>query len=253
MLDLAVPLSPGAALDAAFEQIAGGELAAVAFGLAAGVVLGLSPVALPALPAVATVLSPTLQPQGALRRELLRAAPRVTAFVVGMDVPLAMLGYLFSAVSVALARASVVLSLVSALLLMIAGLWMLLRRHDACVSTRRLPTHPMDALAYGVAFSVTACSGCAPLLIGLGSAVALVGGPASAGIVLVFFLAGRVSVMLATAALGGRLLVRPGGVRIFDVLVGVSLLGAAAYHTYLVATGRVSAVLPGEPGSTVLP
>ncbi len=112
---------------------------------------------------------------------------------------------------------------------------------------------PMDALAYGVAFSVTACAGCAPVLIGLGSAIALVGGPGTALTVLVFFLAGRTAVLLAAAAFGARLLARPGGVRVFDVLVGVSLLAAAAYYVYLVATGRVSSVLPGEPGATLLP
>jgi len=253
MRDLALPLTPGAVLDAAFGQVAGGGLAAVAFGLAAGVVLALSPVALPALPAVATVLSPTLRPPAASGRQLLRTAASVTAFVVGMDAPLAVLGYFVSAVSIALTRASVVLSLFSAALLTLVGLRMLLRRHDACVAPQRIPTHPMDALAYGVAFSVTACAGCAPVLIGLGSAVALVGGPGTALTVLVFFLAGRTAVLLAAAAFGARLLARPGGVRVFDVLVGVSLLAAAAYYVYLVATGRVSSVLPGEPGATLLP
>lgn len=251
--DLAVPLSPSAALDAAFAQVASSPVWAAVFGVAAGVVLGLSPVALPALPAVATVMSPRLRPQAAPLRDVVRAAPVLTAFVVGMDVPLAVLGYYLSALSVALTRASVVLGLLTAALLTVAGLRMLLRSHDACVAPRRLPLHPMDALAYGVVFGVTACSACAPLLLGLGSAVALTGGAATALVVLVFFVAGRTAVLLAAAALGGRLLSRPGGVRSFDVVVGVALLLAAAYYVYLVATGRISSILPGEPGATLLP
>ncbi len=90
------------------------------------------------------------------------------------------------------------------------------------------------------------------MLITLGSAVALVGGPLTAAVVLLFFFVGRTSVLLVTAVLGGRLLMRPKGGRIFDVLVGLALLAAAGYYGYLVATGRVSSVLPGEPGSMQL-
>ena len=59
---------------------------------------------------------------------------------------------------------------------------------------------------------------------------------------------------LAAAAIGARLL--PDGnvswLRL-DLLVGVLLLAGAAYYAYAIATGAVTTVLPGEPGSTVLP
>lgn len=253
MPPLAGSLSPNGALDAAFERLAAGGPAAALFGLAAGVVLGLNPVALPALPAVAAVLSPRLERSAGTGTPLLRAVPTVAAFVVGMDVPLAVLGYFFASVAVALTRASVVLGVITVVLLSAMGLWLLLRRRDFCARPQKLPLHPADALAYGVAFSVTACSGCAPLLIGLGSAVALVSGPQTAALVLVLYLVGRTGVLLATAALGSRLLLRPSGARVLDVLVGVGLLAAAAYYSYLIATGRISSLLPGEEGSRVLP
>lgn len=250
---LAQAVSPYGLLDAAFEQVGQGGPWAALFGLAAGAVLGLAPVALPAVPAVAALVSPTL-PGGAGRgRAALGSVPRVAAFVVGMDAPLAVAGYLVSEVTTALARASVVLALVTAFLLAAAGLWSLLRRGNACSRPRAVPSHPADAAAYGVVFGLTACSGCAPLLVGLGSAVALAAGPGTAAAVLIAFLAGRTAVLVAAAAAGGRLLARPGGARAFDTVVGVALLAASGYYVWLVATGRVSTVLPGEPGATLLP
>lgn len=252
--DLAVPLTPNGVLDALFEQVSGGGLVlAGAFGLAAGVVLGLSPVALPALPAAATVLSPAVRSTEGSRRPLLRSAPTVAAFVVGMDVPLAVAGYSLSVVQVALARTSVVLGAVSAVLLAAAGLYMVVVRPDVCSPRRPLPAHPADALAYGVVFSVTGCAACGPLLVGLGSAVALVATPLGAVLALVLFVTGRTAVLLAAVALGGRLLARPGGSRSFAAVVGVALLVAAGYYAYLLATGRISSVLPGERGATLLP
>lgn len=246
-------LSPDGALDAAFERVADGGLAALAFGLAAGVVLGLSPAALPALPAVATVMSPAARRDGASWRSALRGAPAVASFVVGMDAPLAVAGYFFSSIAVLLSRASVVLSLLTAAVLAAAGVRMLSRASRQCGPRRDVPPHPADAAAYGVVFGVTACSACAPLLIGLGSAVALAAGPAAAALVLASFLVGRTAVLLVAAVLGGRLLRRSGGERAFDRLVGLALLAAAGYYAYLVATGRVSAKPPGTPGSTLLP
>lgn len=250
---LALSLSPDAALEAVFERLAAGGPAAVAFGLGAGVVLGLNPVALPALPAVAAVLSPRLQAARGSFRATLRATPTVTAFVIGMDVPLAVASYFLSWLAIALTRVSVVLGIVTATVLAATGLWLLLRRQSSCATTQQIPLHPADALAYGVVFSVTACSGCAPLLIGLGSAVALVSGLRTAAIVLVFYVIGRTAVLLATAVLGTRLLLRPNGGRVLDVIVGLGLLAAAGYYGYLIATGRISSLLPGEAGSTVLP
>lgn len=243
--------TPNELLDAAFEQVAGGGPAAVVFGLAAGVVLSLNPVALPALPAVAAVVSPWMSPGAP--RPVRRTAPVVGAFVVGMDLPLSVAGYVLTSLAVVLARASVVLSLLAAAVLSLVGLRLLLRRRDGCAPRRTLPTHPADAFAYGVLFSITACSGCAPLLLGLGSAVALVAGPVDAALALGSFLLARTAVLVGTAALGGRLLARPGGGRLLDVVVGTGLLLTGAYYAYLVATGRVSPVLPGERGSTVLP
>lgn len=149
--------SPNAALEAAFTRIADGGWTAVAFGLAAGVILGLSPVALPALPAVAAVVSPTVQHAGGSLRPPLRVVAAVSAFVIGMDVPLAVAGYFLSWLAVVLTRASVVLSLATATVLAVAGLWLLLARRDACTPHRAVPPRPADAFAYGVVFSVTAC------------------------------------------------------------------------------------------------
>lgn len=250
---LAAELSPTAWLDTAFQQLAGGGLSAAAFGVAAGVVLGLNPVALPAVPAVAAVMSPRISQATSKGRAVLRSTPAVAGFVIGMDAPLAVAGYFLSWVATALARASVVLSVITAALLAVTGLWILIRRGDACARPRKIPTHPADAVAYGLVFSVTACSGCAPLLIGLGSAVALLSGPGTAAVVLVAFLAGRTAVLLAAAGLGGRLLLRPGGARLFDTLVGAALLAASGYYLWLVATGQISSVLPGEAGATLLP
>lgn len=250
MLAASVP-TPNQLLDAAFAQVAGGGPAAVVFGLLAGVVLSLNPVALPALPAVAAVVSPWMSPGAP--RPVRRAVPVVAAFVVGMDVPLTVAGYFLTFLAVLLARASVVLGLLTAAVLSVVGLRMLLRRPDVCATRRTLPSHPADALAYGVLFSVTACSGCAPLLLGLGSAVALVAGPADAALALLSFLLARTAVLVATAALGGRLLARPSGRRLLDVVVGTGLLAAGGYYAYLVATGRISPVPAGERGATVLP
>lgn len=249
---LAQPLTPGAALDAAFERLAQGGPAAIAFGLAAGVVLGLNPVALPALPAVAGVLSPRMSARQPWRSAA-RATPTIAAFVVGMDVPLAVAGYYLSWLAVALTRASVVLGAVTVAALAGTGCWLLFRRRHECAPRREIPLHPADAVAYGVVFSVTACAGCAPLLVGLGSAVAVVGGPQAAALVLASYLVGRTAVLVTTAVVGSRLLLRARGARLLDALVAGALLAAAAYFAYLIAVGRISSALPGESGSRMLP
>lgn len=114
------------------------------FRLAAGAVLGLAPVALPAVPAVAALVSPSLRGGARRGRAALGSAPRVAAFVVGMDAPLAVAGYLLSESTTLLAWASVVLALVTAVLAA-AGLWSLLRRGAACSRpgpSRRTPLTP---------------------------------------------------------------------------------------------------------------
>ena len=101
------------------------------------------------------------------------------AFVIGMDGVLAVAGYLFFQLAILLVRAAVVLNLVAAVLLGTLGLRLLLRRASLCDQARRLPPRPTEALGAGVLFAVTGCPGCAPIAIGVGTAAALVGGPAS--------------------------------------------------------------------------
>lgn len=238
-------------------QIGVGSPLAPALGLLAGVLLGLSPVALPAVPVVMSALSPgQVDEAGQRSTTLLRATPSVVAFVIGMDGVLALAGYLFVQVTVLLARGAVVLNLVAAVLLAVLGLRLLLRRASLCDQARRLPPRPSEALGAGLLFAVSGCPGCAPIVIGVGSAAALVGPPVLALLTVVAFVAGRVGVLLATAALGARLL--PAGTdavpwRRLDVVVGGLFVAASAYYRYRLLSGGVRTVLPGEPGSGVLP
>jgi uncharacterized BrkB/YihY/UPF0761 family membrane protein len=83
-----------------------------------------------------------------------------------------------------------------------------------------------------------------------------VGGPFYALLVLAAFVIGRAAVLLATAAVGARLL--PTGTsmvpwRRLDLVVGALFLAAALYYLYRVLHGDVSTRLPGEPGSGLLP
>lgn len=251
---VAAVLTPSNLLNGALARIADGGLIAPAFALAAGAILSLSPVALPALPAVAAVAAPILgTTPGPPWRRFARGAPRVAAFVVGMDIPLAVAGYLVVEIATTLTRASVVLSGVTAGVLAGVGLRLLLRRGHGCSPAVVVPPGPLRAFAYGAVFSVTGCPGCAPLLIGLGSAAALVGGPFAAAAVLLAFVVGRTAVLLGVSALAGRLLLRPRGARTFDIIVGLALVAAAAYYAYRVLGGDMSTVPPGAPGSNVLP
>ncbi len=70
------------------------------------------------------------------------------------------------------------------------------------------------------------------------------------------FVAGRTAVLIATAALGSRLLPAGAGAlpwRRLDTVVGGLFLLAAAYYAWRLLSGGVSTLLPGEPGSGVLP
>jgi cytochrome c biogenesis protein CcdA len=238
-------------------QIGAGSPLAPALGLLAGVLLGLSPVALPAVPVVMSALSPGQVDEVSQRSTTLRrAAPAVVAFVIGMDGVLALAGYLFVQVTVLLARGAVVLNLVAAVLLATLGLRLLLRRASLCDQARRLPPRPSEALGAGLLFAVSGCPGCAPIAIGVGTAAALVGGPVLALLTIAAFVAGRAAVLLASAALGARLL--PAGTasvpwRRLDVAVGWLFLAASAYYAYRLLSGGVSTRLPGEPGSGLLP
>jgi cytochrome c biogenesis protein CcdA len=239
------------------ESIGGGSPLAPALALLAGVLLGLSPVALPAVPVAMSVLSPGRVQDG--RRSgasWWRSVPTVAAFVVGMDGVLAVAGYLFVQVTVVLARGAVALNLVAAVLLAVLGLRLLLRRTSLCAQADRLPPRPAEALGAGLLFAVSGCPGCAPIAIGVGSAAALTGGPLLALVTVAAFVAGRTAVLLATAALGSRLLPTGAGAlpwRRLDAVVGALFLLAAAYYAWLLLSGAVSTLLPGAPGSGVLP
>lgn len=237
--------------------ISAGSPLAPGLGLLAGVLLGLSPVALPAVPVVMSALSPG-QVDGAGQRSagVIRAAPAVVAFVIGMDGVLALTGYLFVQVTVLLARGAVVLNLVAAVLLAALGLRLLLRRASLCDQARRLPPRPSEALGAGLLFAVSGCPGCAPIAIGVGTAAALVGPPVLALVTVAAFVAGRTAVLLTTAALGARLLLAGTDAvpwRRLDLMVGWLFLAASTYYAYRLLSGGVSTVLPGEPGSGLLP
>ncbi|MGH2684567.1 MAG: cytochrome c biogenesis CcdA family protein [Actinomycetota bacterium] len=235
------------------ERVAQGTVMAPFLGFAVGVLLGLSPASLPSVPVVISALSPgRLGPSGERRSpSVLRAAPSVLAFVVGMDGVLGLLGYVFVQVTVAFTRASIVLHLVAAGLLGVLGLRLLLRQTSLCDRARTLPPTPSKAFMFGIFFAVGGCPACGPVAIGVGAASALVAGPLWALVILAAFVLGRGVVLLASAAVGARLL--PAGTdevpwRRLDTVVGVLFLVAAGYYLYRVFSGDVSTRVPGEPG-----
>lgn len=239
------------------EGVAKGHLMAPLFALFAGVLLGVSPVALPAVPVTMLAVSAgRLDEDGRRRRSLLGSVPAVVGFVIGMDGVPAVAGYLFVQLTVLLARGAVVLNLVAALVLGALGLRLLLRRASLCDQARQLPPRPTEALAAGALFAVTGCPGCAPISIAVGTAAALVGVPLLALAIVGAFIAGRAMVLLGAAALGARLL--PSGVtaipwRRLDLIVGWLFVAASGYYAYRLLSGGVTTRLPGEPGSNVLP
>jgi cytochrome c biogenesis protein CcdA len=228
----------------------------VLFGFLVGVALSLSPLSLPSVPVVISAVAPgRLDESGSRRlRPAVDAFPSVFAFIVGMDGVVAVAGFVFVEVTVALTRASVVMHLVAAAVLALVGLRLLTRRASLCNQMRPLPPHAGKAFVFGVAFSVGGCPACGPVAIGVGSGAALSGSPATALLVIWAFLLGRTFVLLGAAALAGRLLPTGANVswRRFDVAVGFLFLAAAAYYLYRVATGQAVTTLPGEPGSDVL-
>lgn len=229
----------------------------VLFGFFVGVVLGLSPVSLPSVPVVMSAISPGRLDEGGNRRRrpVLESFPSVLAFVLGMDGVIAVAGYLFVEVIVALTRASIVLHLVAAAVLSLLGLRLLTRRATLCDQARSLPPNPIKAFFFGIGFAVGGCPACGPIAVGLGAAAALAGGPLLALLVIWAFVVGRTLVLLGTAAVGSRLL--PAGASVpwrrLDVIVGVFFLAAGAYYLIRVLTGQVYTTLPGEPGNPFLP
>ncbi len=131
-------------IDALLVRLEGAAALGPVFGLGIGMLLGLSPVALPSIPAVVTVLTPAQVGDGEMPARLsgLRAVPVVGAFVLGMDGLIAVAGYVFVEVTVFLARASVVLHIVAALGLAVLGLRLVTRRTSLCRRTRALPPRP---------------------------------------------------------------------------------------------------------------
>jgi cytochrome c biogenesis protein CcdA len=244
-------------IDSLIAQLSEGTVLAPLLAFAVGALLSLSPVALPSTSVVVSALVPAgLGPDG--RRvplPLLRTAPSVAAFVLGMDGLLGLVGYLFVEVTEAFTRASVALHLGASALLTVLGFRLLLRRTSLCHRAGALPPTPGKAFVFGAFFAVGGCPACGPIVISLGAASALVAGPVYALVVLSAFLVGRTAVLLATAGLGARLL--PGcGMATFrrlDLIVGALFLLAAAYYLFRVLNGDVSTKLPGEPGSGLLP
>ncbi len=240
-------------VEALIARLADGAGYAPLLGLAVGVVLTLSPVSFPTIPAVMATLSPgQLDDDGRRERTPLhRAALAVLAFVIGMDGVLAAAGYSIAAVAVLLIRASVALHLLAATVLGAVGVRLLARRTSLCRQAQGIPLGASEAFLYGLGFSVAGCPACGPVVVGLASATALVATPATALLVLVAFVAGRTVVLLGAASIGARLL-PTGTSRIrwarLDLLVGVLLVLAAAFYVWRVVSGEVTTVAPGEPG-----
>lgn len=244
-------------IDSLIAQLSEGTVLAPLLAFAVGALLSLSPVALPSTSVVVSALVPAgLGPDGhRAPLPLLRTAPSVAAFVLGMDGLLGLVGYLFVEVTEVFTRASVALHLGAAALLAVLGLRLLFRRASLCRRAGTLPPSPGKAFVFGAFFAVGGCPACGPIVISLGAASALVAGPVYALVVLGTFLVGRTAVLLATAGVGARLLPAAGGVafRRLDLIVGTLFLLAAAYYLFRVMNGDVSSKLPGEPGSGLLP
>ena len=258
---LAVPRSEwygplARSIDTLVGLIAEGAALGPLLGFGVGVLLGLSPVALPTIPAVVTVLTPAHAGDATKPPALstLRAVPVLAAFVVGMDGVVALAGYAFVEFTVAIARASVVLHLSAAALLLVAGLRLVTRRTSLCRRTRSIPPTPGRAFTYGVGFAIGGCPGCAPISLGVGL-VAATFGPLYALAVIAAFVAGHTAILLAVAVAGSRWVRRadpasPRWARL-DVAVGVLFLLAAGYYLFRVGSGTATTALPGESGGLI--
>ena len=223
-----------------------------------GALLSVSPVALPSLPIVMSVVSPTtrasvgVNSQELPRRPMLRAAPSVFAFVVGMDGVLGLAAMAIVELAEFLTRAAVALHVLSAAFLAMAGLRLLLRRTSLCRRAGTLPPAPSEAFVFGMAFAVTGCPGCGPIAIGVGTAAAAVAGPGLALGVVGAFLVGRTVMLLAAASAGARLAPASGADpkrwRRLDIGVGALFLVGSGYYLFRLLSGAVTTALPGEPG-----
>jgi cytochrome c biogenesis protein CcdA len=230
----------------------------------AGVLLTLSPISWPSIPAVMTVLTPAaragtadaLEPEWGEERQPLsrgRGALVVLGFVIGMDGVIATVGALAVSVTYLLIRGAVALSLIAAALLAFAGLRLVTRRASLCSRTLALPPDPLRAVSAGVVFAVVGCPGCAPVAIGVGGAAAASGSALISVLAIAAFVAGRWLALYSFAAAGGRVLGPFGGAkwRRLDVVVGTLFLIGASYYLLRVVLGAVETSLPGTGG--VLP
>jgi cytochrome c biogenesis protein CcdA len=239
-------------------DVANGSVIGPVLGLAIGVLLGLSPVAFPMIPAIVGTLSPG-QLDAAGRRRVLpvaRAFPTILAFTAGMNGVLGVAGYLFVTVTVLAARTAVISSLAAAAIMGVIGIRLLTRRTSLCSRATAVPPRPAHAFLFGVFFSIGGCPGCGPIAIGLGAAAASIAGPLYALAVIAAFVLGHALVLTVAANLGARLLPQGKAAASWlrlDLVVGVMLLAAAAFYVYRVASGDVTTLLPGEPGSGTLP
>lgn len=231
--------------------------AGLLFGFLVGIVLGLSPVSLPTVPVVMATLAPgRLDDDGSRRlRTAVETFPTVLAFVLGLDGVVAVAGYLFVEVTIAVTRASLVLHVLAAAILTVLGLRLLTRRASLCDLARPLPPRPIKAFFFGIGFAVGGCPACGPIAVGVGAAAALAGGPLFALLVIYAFVLGRAFVLVGSALIGGRLLPTGRAVpwRRLDVVVGSLFLAAAGYYLYRIGSGQVYTTLPGEPGNPFLP
>lgn len=259
---LAVPdRLPREPIDWLLDAISFETAAAPLLALLAGVVLTLSPISWPSIPAVMTVVTPALRsgtadgltPEFGEQPEPLgrgRAALVVLGFVIGMDGVIATLGAVAVSFTYLLTRAAIALSLVAALLLAFAGTRLLTRRTSLCQRTLALPPDPLRAVSAGTAFAVVGCPGCAPIAVGVGGAAAASGSPLIATLAVMGFVVGRWLMLLVVAFAGGRVLGDVGAAawRRLDVVVGVLFLLGAAYYVLRVALGGVQTAVPGTGG-----
>lgn len=259
---LAAPRAPwfgpiARAMAALTQFVADGNALGPAVAIGIGMLLGVSPVALPSIPAVVTVLAPAQAGDGEAPPTLSfwRAVPVVAAFVMGMDGVVALTGYVLVQLTVLLARASVVLHVVAAVVLTVAGIRLLARRTSLCRLTKVIPPKPADAFGYGIGFAVGGCPGCAPVSLGVGVAAATFGGPLYALAVVAGFVAGHTAVLLGVSSAGARWVrgadpASPRWARL-DRVVGALFLVAAAYYVFRVLSGTATTILPGESGGLI--
>lgn len=148
---------------------------------------------LPSVPAVMTVVSPGVVGTDGIRRRfpVRQAVPVVGAFVIGMDGVIGAIGLALVELTEVLTRAAIVLHVVAAIVLALAGSRLLLRRSTLCKPAGSIPLRPNEAFMFGILFSVGGCPACGPIALSIGAASAIVGGPVLAFGVLASFIAGR--------------------------------------------------------------